>query len=115
MFWKKKIDDQEEAEKKEKEKNSNSYPPKPKYDQRLLDFQEKFKCHICNKYPQEPEDTGHEISIMGMPVWVGGVNLDSPDDHKQCKKCNKWTCKDHIYKGICQTCAEKMSGGVNQK
>lgn len=92
----------------------------------------KYKCHICGKpseckFERHTRIIGHEesgnYSLGGVypkpivPVYdysPGSPIKHYPGDLKQCVKCGKWACEDHVYwrefaKGeygdICKRCA----------
>jgi len=108
MDWKAKIDkfyDQKNV------KNKKTSLEKDVFQERLIAFQKDFICQVCGKPSAGPYDDTHEISIQGMPETVGGIQWDKPSDMEKCTVCGHWAHtkpEKHIYKGICQTCAEKM-------
>ena len=125
MFnWKKKIDDQEETEKRDRERREaeqkarqlaeqKEYQEKQRREmkEKQYEFGQKFHCHIvgCNFTSTGPT----EWETTHGPSWDDDhtshhIDWNLPNDLWQCKNCNKWTCADHIHKGICQTCAEKI-------
>jgi len=74
-----------------------------------------FRCHICGASSRKP---AQKTEVAGAGCLGYGVTEESkeyvvddwskPGDLYQCEKCQKWTCKEHIYNGICQKCAEKL-------
>lgn len=127
MFnWKKKIDDQEETEKRDRERREAEEKARQVANkERAVDDEKQsrmrklaqFRCHICKNLPQDPapqtiitrsgfqSEGAWGIESLGESTVY---NWEKPTDRWQCTKCNKWTCAEHIHKGICQTCAEKM-------
>lgn len=129
MFnWKKKIDDAEDAEKLERERREAEQKTRQVAEQEQLlqqarkkreslicDLGKRFKCSVCNTPSMGPRQDSVSTNDEG---WYGGDwhgsshylqdNWNYPGDLDQCTKCNEWTCANHIYRGICQTCAEKM-------
>lgn len=109
LNWKKKIDDQEEREKAKQQQQKALEEAKKIADKNKFKL---FRCHICKTFATKPHRSwngGEAYSGYGY-VSSGSWDIDfsRPDDLWQCSKCNKWTCEEHIYKGICQICAEKM-------
>jgi len=111
--WKKKIDDLENAQnlerqKKEAEQKQNQEEKEQRVrNLKINELGRKFKCHICIKPAQHPEYIEGSANVDGS-MGDGWYNWNLPGDLWQCSKCDQWTCKDHIYKDICQKCAEKM-------
>jgi len=58
-----------------------------------------FICHVCGK-PSE--------KTKGESLPQENIDLSTPGDLFRCKICEKWTCSEHIYKGICKICAESI-------
>ena len=127
MLWKKKIDDQEEAqrqarERAEAEQKARKLAEQKEQEERsrkdleakYRNLAQRFKCHICHKSSHVPliipeHWRGGSVANREDGVFIAKeVRWDNPADLWQCKNCNKLTCADHIYKGICQACAEKM-------
>lgn len=122
--WKKKIDNKYEADKKTKEQYQKSLTSLVtrnkiyKEDLLLAVFHlMRFKCHICGKRSEYPLTTEEDIPGTGGLAMDGDhssnmtiktVHYFTPGDLERCNCCNEWTCGKHIYKGICQTCAEKL-------
>lgn len=108
--WKKKIDNEEKvlrAEKKKREIESREIARR-EHEVEVQELGRKFKCHVCNRPAQRP---GKQFVEIRMGIDTSSFEEDDwskPADLWQCSKCDQWTCKDHIYKGICQKCAEKM-------
>ena len=117
MFnWKKKIDDQEETEKRDRERREAEQKARQlatqeaNESQKLRNFQAKFVCHICKTPATEPRqyNIGTREPFTDDSGFSMQTDWNTPADLWKCTKCNKWTCAEHIHKGICQTCAEKM-------
>ena len=108
--WKKKIDEEEKAREAEVEKSKKEFLESARRE-RVVKVQElgrKFKCHISDKPAREPMRESIELR-MGLDTYhEDGDNWSKPKDLYQCVNCRNWTCAEHIYKGICQRCAEKM-------
>ena len=70
-----------------------------------------FKCHICKTPAKEPQTITLSPEVLsnmdGSLIRSAETkpNYLYPGDLEQCSKCWKWTCKEHIYKGVCQKCA----------
>ena len=71
-------------------------------------MQRSFHCHIdgCGKKTEnfsEARDRGllHVLASGGMGPYL-------PNDLWMCDRCYKWTCKKHIYLGVCSACAQKL-------
>lgn len=118
MFdWKKKIDDQEEAQRQARERaeaeakaRQLAAKERAEEDERQSNMRKlaQFQCSICNTPALRPETiTGGGGIANDEGRWTDD-NFNRPGDLWQCKNCNKWTCADHIHKGICQACAEKI-------
>lgn len=111
--WKKKIDNEERAQKagQEKKKTEVKRVQQEIGHKELEDFHRKFKCHICGMQSPGPitrssnDGLGWQERSAVDTTWT---NWNEPEGLTKCSKCSKWTCKDHIYKDICQKCAEKM-------
>lgn len=72
-----------------------------------------FQCHFCGVRSKEPGISIHTTTTSDYGVATGSydtkyIDWDKPADLKKCSICNEWTCKIHLYKGICQKCAEKL-------
>jgi hypothetical protein len=68
----------------------------------------RFKCHVCGKSASKP---GLTCSGGGSGTQEGysySQNWDFPGDLERCNNCRKWTCEEHIHKGICKSCAERL-------
>lgn len=111
--WKKKIDNEEkvlraEKKKREEEEKRALQEIADRDRQKKIDWLgKKFNCHICNKPAQHPKYIEGSPNVDGS-MGDGWYDWNLPGDLWQCSKCDQWTCKDHIYKDICQKCAEKM-------
>ncbi len=111
---------QEQAE--HRRKTDTGAMPKRRWGQvqTLAVHQRRFRCHICRK----PSD-GPQTYDMVQFAWVATrkieddsyrqgieymqhVNWDYPTGLSKCSKCHAWTCVEHVYKGMCQTCADKL-------
>lgn len=123
MFnWKKKIDDMKESEKQAKEltdkyeKDRLRKTQEQRWKKNFERFQKRFFCNFCKQPSQNVRLVKRMISPGASNDGLGGYeptyeevpDFNTPDDLWECKVCHNWTCKDHIHKGICQTCAEKM-------
>lgn len=79
-------------------------------DQRdLARHQRRFRCHVCGK-PSKGPHVSRSIEWHGDSgggeTWYR--NWDTPTGLKKCDRCSKWTCEEHIYRGICSRCASKL-------
>lgn len=88
--------------------------------QTLAAHQRRFRCHVCRKPSDGPqrysmvqfawvttrkiEDDSYRQGVEYMQY----VNWDYPTGLIKCSKCQAWTCVEHLYKGMCQTCADKL-------
>lgn len=79
------------------------------YQTKLKEHKAKFCCHIlnCTNTSAGPDE-------MHSPAYISGDNWDPPVDYIhwdtptklfKCSICFKWTCSEHIHKGICMECA----------
>ncbi len=88
--------------------------------QTLAAHQRRFRCHICRK-PSAGPQTYEKVQFAWVASrriegdsyrdaieYVQHVNWDYPTGLSKCSRCHSWTCVEHIYKGICQTCAETL-------
>lgn len=112
--WKKKIDkkidNEEEARKAEQKKwEIESHEiARREHEVKVQELGRKFKCHICNKPARKPVRESVQFH-MGLDTYYEDCdNWSEPADLWQCSKCDQWTCEKHLYKEICQECAEKM-------
>ena len=119
MFdWKKKIDDQEEAQRQEREraeveKRNREHEAQIRNWQK---FQKRFVCHVCGQPSQKVRVVSRMVSPGASNDGLGGYSptyevtndFNTPDDMTKCQRCNRWTHHAHIHKGICQGCAEKI-------
>jgi hypothetical protein len=120
--WRQKIDNMEEQQRQNQlrqqaaQKALNEERARKEGEARVRNLGEKFRCQICGKPAQIPSQhgTGTFHSIPHDPG-SGEDNVEDtiadwskPGDLWKCTSCNKWTCYAHIYKGICQKCAEKL-------
>ncbi|MFH1863863.1 MAG: hypothetical protein ABIJ85_03075 [bacterium] len=119
--WTKKIDDWEERQRIEAERRRQEAEAcrleaiKAEKEARLQHLG-KFKCHICGmpagmparrptgRTHEMPHDPGSGSSSVAEYV----DDWSRPGDLFKCNICHKLTCAKHIYKGICQKCAEKL-------
>ena len=119
MFdWKKKVDDWKEQQKHDYEARLiTAEAAAARKAQAEIDdsYQHlaQFHCHICKVSARKPAQAyigGHRSGKVGIPDYPGVLVNDwsRPGDLYQCEKCQKWVCENHIRKGICQTCAEKL-------
>ncbi len=86
----------------------------------LAAHQRRFRCHVCRK-PSDGPQTYHTLKL----AWVSRRKLDDtgagegvehvqhvnwnvPTGLSRCSRCHAWTCAEHLYKGVCQTCAYKL-------
>ena len=80
--------------------------------QKIAQLGSTFRCHICGKPAKKPYivvTTTHENADgMHLDSTHSEENWEQPGDLTRCSECRNWTCEEHVYKGICQTCAEKM-------
>ena len=110
--WKKKIDNWEEDQKHAR-KAGTAVAHNPRVD-KLARLQKMFRCHMCGLLPtgplttEVPNDDNGEGSMWRQPDTYLVVNWNMPDNLTQCVKCHKWACEEHIHKGICKKCAEKL-------
>lgn len=126
MFdWKRKIDDdearkeaarraREEQEKQQRlaQEQEREKREKQEYERKLREHQRKFKCYICGK-PSNGPVKSERVSYDGEScTHVRSVNFytdwDDPTGLTRCNECRNWCCNLHIYRGICQKCAEKL-------
>jgi hypothetical protein len=120
--WQKKIDDkerQEKLEEKRRQAERDLESGRRVKEKRLADEQaeqakldelgRRFKCHICGRPSTKPfyvpGSSGNNFDDQGS---AGYTNWDWPCDLVMCGTCHEWTCLEHIHKGICQKCAEKL-------
>jgi len=130
--WKKKINDLKESERIESElANKNAEKEKiettkreneafvkrqqDEYNAKKLELGKKFQCHVCGIPAQKPtirkEISGYEsvgYGAPGSPIFCDETYWDLPSDLERCTICHEWTCEEDLYKGICQSCAEKL-------
>lgn len=108
-LWKQKIDAQLEAEERAhvSEREVEALKENAEYAKNLAEHQAKFKCHIrgCTVASAGPV---HENLSTRLETFPETVEWMSPTGLKECKKCHKWTCREHLHQGICMECAEKM-------
>jgi len=125
--WKNKIDELEEHKRKENEqskkeeelarkKGSEELDERNKRErlEKLAELGKNFRCHVCGKISQKPRQK-YESSYVnlgyGASEFGEGSYFDDwtkPDDLFQCSICHEWTCEEHLHKGVCQECAEKL-------
>lgn len=126
MFnWMKKIDDQDLKETQalrsyqDLSKNQEQARTDEVRMTNLKQLGQRFQCQISNHGmpSQRPASKGtgvfHDVSAGADGDFTRTEedfveDWSKPGDLQRCKKCQKWACDEHIYKGICQTCAEKM-------
>ena len=108
--WKKKIDDEERARKVEQEKREmkSHEIARREHGVKVQELGQKFRCHVCNRPAQRPGKQSVEIRMGIDTSYFEEDDWSKPADLWQCSKCDQWTCEEHIYKGICKECAEKM-------
>ena len=70
------------------------------YERKLALHQRRFKCHIkgCTKRSGGPTHLDHNSPNSNYNT----VQWDSPRDLEQCRRCHRWTCREHIHSGICK-------------
>ena len=92
--WKNRVDAEHTRREEEAERMSATEK------ERAMEIhRQRFKCHVCGKSSEKMI----EATAGGKPYLIG-----YPDDLVKCDKCRELTCEEHIYKGICKTCAEKL-------
>lgn len=124
MSWRDKVDQaderrrQEERRRREREDEAiarENAAIDRQYERKLEKHQRRFQCHVCGKPSDGPvdklvgerdeqRDDGSEFRTYGIyePDW------GTPTGLVRCTRCNKLTCDDDIYRGICKTCAERI-------
>lgn len=80
---------------------------------KLANLQARFRCVVCGKLPTGPSGDYYEGSSSSPGMDGGGgryvpIDWDNPTGLWKCNLGNHWACEDHIYKDICQKCAEKL-------
>jgi hypothetical protein len=113
--WRKKIDDREKSLERERlrvEALAEAQKKRAFQEERARKIKllsETFSCHICRKPATIP---AHEIHTKmsgdySTDSWYED-NWSKPGDLFECVNCHKLACQEHIYKDICQKCAEKL-------
>ena len=112
--WKKRIDHWEEKERlKKEEQERKEKQRKAKQIDFMFELAKfahlwnlRFRCHICGKTSPEP------VSVWDDPPEANstylGLDWNTPTNLHKCNRCDKWTCDDHLYRGICAKCARKL-------
>lgn len=82
-------------------------------ERKKLELGNKFQCYKCGTPSRKPliRIETHITSDYGAPTGSYDTKVTDwnfPGDLKECTICHEWACEEHIYKGICQTCAEKL-------
>ncbi|HET7098629.1 MAG TPA: hypothetical protein VFI61_00105 [Patescibacteria group bacterium] len=110
--WKKLVDDkierehQQEVTKKQKAENKVAWMYRLEYAIRFWLLQHIFFCHICHTHATKPAKQEIDVGDYKAPDVID--DWSQPGDLEQCVKCCKWTCEEHIHKGICQKCAIRL-------
>jgi hypothetical protein len=86
----------------------------------LAVHQRRFRCHVC-RTPSRGPHISTTVEFGWVSSWkdtdepyyegieyVQHVNWDQPTGLWRCVRCHAWTCGDHLYKTICQRCADKL-------
>jgi hypothetical protein len=73
--------------------------------ERLERHQEEFYCHVCGK-PSSGSATGY-IAVYDEQDETY-EKWDTPKDLERCSMCDEYTCRDHLHRGICKDCAQKL-------
>lgn len=114
MFsWKNKIDEAEKQQTLAREDVKQAKEDAQKeVDESYLNIEKmklaKFHCGVCGVVAQIPHPESSGGGIAGDEERDTYYNYNIPGDLFKCTACHEYTCHEHIYKGICQTCAEKM-------
>jgi hypothetical protein len=89
-------------------------------DASLAAHQRRFRCHICHAPSRGPYTyTTHRLYWISCPdpddnhghdgvEYIQHTNWEQPTGLTRCAKCHAWTCLNHVYKGICQTCGTRL-------
>ncbi len=88
--------------------------------QTIAAHQRRFRCHICHTsssgpyistsphlYWVSPPQTDHDRCYGGVE-YEQHMNWERPTGLVRCIRCHAWTCTEHLYKQICQTCGYKL-------
>ena len=126
--WKKKVDDWKDQEKinldmnRVTEENLKLKEYREKIRKQMEDelksyLRKGFKCHICGvlsrnwviEYIDIPGTGGLAMDGDHSPNLTRAIpHYNQPADLYGCVICKKLTCGEHIHKGVCQKCAEKL-------
>lgn len=116
--WKKRVDAYQERESSERFLQYQQLELKRLADEKearnrnLTELQKSCFCHICHRPTSGPLDTTEEISEMGCPRVVGGLDWNSPNDLYKCDECHDWTCTECLHHNICKDCWSKKIAGT---
>lgn len=105
--WQQKIDDENEKARigTRQEGATRAAGEKERIDKIFAEFQQKFRCHVCDKPANYPTE---EYIDQGRGFGYSETNWDSPRDLYKCVRCKQWTCQKDIYKGTCRKCAQDL-------
>lgn len=101
---------QREKENQQKEKREKAY------EARFRQWQQDFKCYICNHLPKEVgrRVVGSEEIFYGPggDDVIGDRYIYEPDwktarDMNRCQGCRKWFCDEHFHLGKCERCTRR--------
>jgi len=106
--WKQKIEDmyQSKAKRKAEQELTQETQERAENLKAFKNWQERFKCHICSKFPSGPLVIKEQW--YGGEIWPEATYWDMPIGMGKCVTCGKWACEDHIYRKVCQKCAERL-------
>ena len=105
--WQKKIEAQqrEESERWEQRWKQEAESRKRKQEEeekaKLLRYQAKYFCHVCDK----PSELSYSANVEDPDLrnWDNG-----PGDLDKCRICNNWTCWKCRHHGVCRKCGDKL-------
>lgn len=122
--WRQKITDAENSEKSDLKKKEDLIKELDKKrvdntrEENIKRLGQRFQCQILNhgKPSHKPAERGtgsfYERDITGtsgtQKCEVTVEDWSMPGDLRKCKKCQRWACDEHIFKDVCQECAEKL-------
>jgi len=119
MDWKQKIDENNEQKRLAAEQFRKEREAREKtehdvevgvIDKQRMEHLFSFKCHICMTASKIP---GTKVEQRSHGEWADTfetvTDWSEPGDLFKCKSCGEWTCINHIYKEVCQTCGERLS------
>lgn len=85
----------------------------------LAAHQRRFRCHVCRTPSRGPVTSwqprfywmtppGDDEECHTSVEYNQHTHWDKPTGLARCGHCKAWTCDDHLYKQLCQTCAYKL-------